>query len=83
MPSLKAAQLIIVHFSWYHPGYIEVYIFFQTFRCFVQFYLDTIEYLKTFFIFSVFCFPKCAHILTISGDYRGRSYRQKDLFIFL
>lgn len=41
--------------------------------CAIFIYLDATEHLSTLFTFSVFCFPKCAHILTISGEYKGKS----------
>lgn len=49
--------------------------------CVILTNLDPIEH--TLFTFSPFCVPKCAHILTISEEHKGKSYKQNDLFLFL
>ena len=83
MASLKSVQSIISHFSKYITldkklKYTCIFTYMykilnnQT-LCVILTNLDPIEH--TLFTFSPFCFPKCAHILTISGEHKGESYK--------
>lgn len=82
MASLKSVQSIISHFSKYitlDKKLKYTCIFTYMYKNIKQplgvilINLDPIEH--TLFTFSPFCFPKCAHILTISGEHKGESYK--------